>query len=214
MFILKKWSKKQVSVLVGSGLLICLLITGMFVWNTSEDEEVMTNAQLLQQASPKEENAQEQVQEEVVKKVDVKGAILKPGVYLAEKDERILDMIEKAGGFTAKADQNAVNLAQRVEDQMLIYVPTKGENPSAIISPTNGAPSSVGTAATNGEEKVNLNSATEDALQTIQGIGPAKAKAIIQYRTEKGRFSSIEELKEVSGIGDKTFEKMKDQITI
>lgn len=145
-------------------------------------------------------------------KVDVKGAVLSPGLYDALQGERVYDLIEKAGGFTAEADRNRVNLAQIVEDQMVIYVPVIGEE-------GDNAPvqNSVGTLSTGGAgegQKVNLNKADETELQTLPGIGPSKAEAIIQYRSENGPFQSIEDLKNVSGIGEKTFEKLKENIAI
>ncbi|MFS0780843.1 helix-hairpin-helix domain-containing protein [Bacillus sp. 1P06AnD] len=146
-------------------------------------------------------------------KVDIKGAVHAPGVFIAEKDDRILDIIEKAGGFKKEANANEVNLAQRVEDQMTIYVPVVGEEtaPAPAVS-TTGQNAAAGGKQTDG--KINLNTADQTQLQELTGIGPSKAEAIIQYRTEKGSFSSVEDLKNVSGIGEKTFEKIKDQISI
>ncbi|WP_230203633.1 helix-hairpin-helix domain-containing protein [Bacillus massiliigorillae] len=204
-------AQKKIWLIVGGAVGILILLVMMYFF-TNREEDVLTAENLLEQAPAKEAVTKEaNVQEEVIKKVDVKGAVNRPGVYMAGKDDRVLDIIEKAGSFTAKADRNAVNLAQRVEDQMLIYVPNIGEQP-----PQTNASIAVGgnPSTSQGGGKVNINSASEEDLQTISGIGPAKAKAIIQYRTEKGSFSSIDELKEISGIGDKTFEKLKDQVTI
>ncbi|MBD3109981.1 helix-hairpin-helix domain-containing protein [Bacillus sp. AGMB 02131] len=145
-------------------------------------------------------------------KVDVKGAVLSPGLYSALQGERVYDLIQKAGGFTEEADGNRVNLAQIVEDQMVIYVPVIGEEGDNALEQN-----SVGNSSTGGGEegqKVNLNNADENELQTLPGIGPSKAEAIIQYRSENGPFQSIEDLKNVSGIGEKTFEKLKENIAI
>jgi len=163
-----------------------------------------------------EDKIDETVIEEAVEpkemKVDVKGAVQVPGLYVALDGERVFDLVEKAGGFTAEADRNRVNLAQIVEDQMVIYVPLIGEGEENIS--LQAGIGSVGTGNAQEEQKVNLNTASEVELQTLTGIGPSKAAAIIQYRTENGPFKSIEELKNISGIGEKTFEKLKEDIAI
>ncbi|PTY73737.1 hypothetical protein B5V88_16815 [Heyndrickxia sporothermodurans] len=139
--------------------------------------------------------------------VDVKGEVMNPGIYEARPDERIQDLITRAGGFKKKADQSKVNLAQKIKDEMVIYVPKIGEKTPDISlnSPTDSV---------DGTEKVNINNATSEQLQTISGIGPAKAAAIIEYREKQGLFKRIEDIKNVTGIGDKTFEKLKDAITV
>lgn len=143
-------------------------------------------------------------------KVDIKGAVKNPGVYSAQKGERVVDLITKAGGFTENADQNQVNLAQYVEDEMVIYVPQKGEISESI---TNSSFSTSANSSSN-QGKININKANETELQTIPGIGPSKAKAIIEYREQNGPFQQIEDIQNVSGIGEKTFEKLKDFITV
>jgi competence protein ComEA len=146
--------------------------------------------------------------------VDVKGAIKQPGVYHSNQNERVIDVIGRAGGLTDNADQTQVNFAAHVQDEMVIYIPAKGEvsagppvNGSDSIGTTNG-----GAGAQGG--KININKADENELQNLPGIGPSKAASIIQYRQENGLFQSIEDLKKISGIGDKTFEKLKDSISI
>ncbi|MGM9925494.1 MAG: helix-hairpin-helix domain-containing protein [Bacillus sp. (in: firmicutes)] len=203
--------EKKTLALIGIAVALVVGLAVMF-FPEKNQEELITADRLLEEKEAEAEPEEETIeQEEPIKKVDVKGAINRPGVYIAAADDRVLDVIGKAGGFTAQADKNAVNLAQRVEDQMMVYVPAVGEQ---VNLPT--VPAAAGASAASGQTggKVNINSATEDELQTISGIGPAKAQAIIQYRTEKGAFSSIDELKEISGIGEKTFEKLKDQVTI
>nr|WP_286181287.1 helix-hairpin-helix domain-containing protein [Bacillus sp. ISL-37] len=137
---------------------------------------------------------------------DIKGAVVNPGVYEINEGGRVIDLIELAGGLAKDADPAAINFALYVQDEMAIYVPRIGENVSAAL------PVQVGEAAGNGT--VNLNSAGSSELQTLPGIGPAKAEAIIEYRETNGPYKSIEDLKEISGIGDKTFEKLKDLISV
>lgn len=135
--------------------------------------------------------------------VDIKGHVAKPGVYELPNGARAQEAIAAAGGFLPEADSRAINLAMKVADEMVLYVPKTGEE--AVLPPQAAAPS--------GEARVDLNSATEAQLIELPGIGPSKAAAIIAYRTENGKFAKIEELTNVTGIGDKTFEQLKDGIT-
>ena len=145
--------------------------------------------------------------------VDVKGQVVRPGVYQSNTGERVIDIIGRAGGLTKQADQTQVNFAQHVEDEMVIYIPGKGEDESTIPQPTGSSGTvSVGTEQKQG--KININKADGQELQNLPGIGPAKAAAIIEYRNASGPFKTIEDLKNISGIGDKTFEKLKDLIVV
>jgi competence protein ComEA len=144
--------------------------------------------------------------------VDVKGQIKQPGVYQANTGERVIDIISRAGGLTDKADQSMVNFAEHVEDEMIIYIPAQGEEgftqpASAGANPTTSVGSQTGS-------KININKADETELQNLPGIGPAKAAAIVEYRNSSGPFEAVDDLKKISGIGDKTFEKLKDLIGI
>ncbi len=133
--------------------------------------------------------------------VDVKGEVNQPGVYEVDHDARIHEVILLAGGFTDEADEFPVNLAQKVYDEMTIIVPKVGE-------------ASMNIGNQSGDGKVRINFATEEEIESLPGIGPAKAQAIIQYREEHGHFKQIEDLLNVSGIGEKTLENMKDDIQI
>ena len=142
--------------------------------------------------------------------VDVKGAVKVPGVYSLMLGDRVIDAITMAGGYTVEANSTYINHAQKVVDEMVIYVPKVGEDISIEQLTTVSSPAT--SQASSG--KVNLNAATESDLTTLPGIGPAKAKAIIEYREQNGRFKSVDDLKNVSGIGEKTFEKLKQYIEI
>lgn len=139
--------------------------------------------------------------------VDVKGEVKKPGLYEVDKDARVKHVIDLAGGFTDEAASEHVNLAQKVSDEMVIYVPKNGEGDGFL----NEMPT-----ATNGQsmQKINVNKASAEELTQLNGIGPAKAEAIISYREEHGPFKSVEELLQVNGIGEKTLENIRDDITI
>ncbi len=122
---------------------------------------------------------------------------------------RIDDAITAAGGTTEKADLSNINRAQVLEDGQKIYIPsTDDSNSQASI---NGSSSST---ASSSNQKVNINTATDEQLRTLSGVGPATAEKIINFRTKEGAFKSIEDLKNVDGIGDKTFEKLKDKICV
>ncbi|QGS68904.1 ComEA family DNA-binding protein [Oceanobacillus sp. 143] len=134
--------------------------------------------------------------------IDVKGAVLKPGVYEISLDSRVNDVILKAGGFTADADQTGVNLAQKVQDEMILVIPKIGEQTALAASSSDDS------------GKVRINYATQEEIENLNGIGPSKAQAIIAHRDEHGFFQTVEDLLEVSGIGEKTLENMKDSIQV
>ncbi len=142
--------------------------------------------------------------EPLVYVVDLKGEVKIPGIYEVESTSRVHDVIELAGGFLETANVNAVNLAEKVRDEMVIYIPH-------IDEPLLQAQ---GVNETEGEQKVSLNQATLEEFQTLPGIGPAKATAIINYREEFGKFNSVDELTNVSGIGQKTLEKLRDYLEL
>lgn len=138
--------------------------------------------------------------------VDLKGAVKQPGMYELEEGRRVYDVIELAGGILEHADENQINYALRLEDEMIIYIPYIGENMEEITPTTTEGSTSDG--------KIRINQATESELITLPGIGAAKAAAIIQYREEHGPFQEVEDLLNISGIGQKTLERFVDMITV
>lgn len=158
--------------------------------------------------------------------VDVKGAVKKPGVYQVPANVRVNYVLAKAGGLTADADLKQVNLASQLVDQMIVYIPQQGETPeinSPILiknqaaSAETEATSEVAGTEGQGEtdaSKINLNTATKEQLMELTGIGDKKAEQIIAYRQEHGKFNSIDDLKNVSGIGDKTFASISSRLTV
>jgi len=137
-------------------------------------------------------------------KVDVKGEINKPGVYEVKQDYRIIDVIQLAGGLTKLADESKINLAQKVSDEMVIIVPKDGDeefvDANFNLEQVDG--------------KINLNEASVEEITTLNGIGPKKAQAIVDYREENGPFQQEEDLLNVSGIGEKTLENLRDEIIV
>jgi len=142
--------------------------------------------------------------------VDVKGAVKQPGVYKLRQGLRAQDAIDCAGGVIVGADVNHVNMAQAVTDQQVLYVPMQGEN-NTPIGANNGQSSASGDSQA---DVVNLNTATKEQLTKITGVGDKKADLILQYREQHGQFKVIDDLKEVSGFGDKSVDKIRDQLSI
>lgn len=142
--------------------------------------------------------------------VDVKGAVKKPGVYQMKSSSRVHDALLKAGGMTDEADLKSINQAQKLVDEAVVYVAKVGEN--VVDVTTNTSTSSATSQAKSG--LVNLNTATEADFQTISGIGQKRAQDIIAYREANGKFKSVDDLKNVTGIGAKTLEKLKEYVTV
>ena len=140
-------------------------------------------------------------------KVEIKGEIQKPGVYSMSLGSRLEDLIYKAGGFTEKADRERIqSLAKKLKDEECIVVPNI-DTPAEKIIPVNNS-------AGREDSIININTADKDELQKIPGVGPVTAQNILDYREQHGYFNSIEDLKNVDRIGDKTLEKMKGKITV
>ena len=154
----------------------------------------------------KKEEKEESLEQDLIT-VDVKGAVKSPGIYDLPVGSRVHDAVQKAGGLTEEADSKSLNLAQKVSDEALVYVPTKGEEASQQTA--SGTPPS-----TSKEKKVNLNKASLEELKQIKGLGGKRAQDIIDHREANGKFKSVDELKKVSGIGAKTIEKLKDYVTV
>ena len=182
--------------------------------------------------------------------VNIKGEVKRPGVYYLDKNKRVIDVVNKAGGFTKEADSFVNNLSMKITDEMVIVIYSKSEinnyevtkekekiklekckediivNNSCIESKTTDTKkddNKSNTKEKSSEEsnkddnntidkKISINTASKEELMTLPGIGESKAVAIIEYRNEK-KFETIEEIKEVSGIGEALFEKIKDLIT-
>ena len=142
--------------------------------------------------------------------VDVKGAVEKPDVYEMKSSDRVNDVLKKAK-LLKEADVTQINLSEKLTDQKMINVPSKNDVNKNSSSP----PSSINSNGKNStQNKVNLNTATESDLLNIPGIGPTKVKEILEYKQKNGQFNSVDNLKDIKGIGGKTFEKIKDYFTV
>lgn len=139
--------------------------------------------------------------------VDIKGEVKNPNIYWLQEGCIIEDLINEAGGITEKGDLSRINRAEKLNNHQVVIIPNvndkESEADNIISSSSNG-----------NEEKININTASVNELDTLSGIGPSKAEAIIKYREEKGSFKKIEEIKNVTGIGEAIFEKFKENITI
>jgi competence protein ComEA len=138
--------------------------------------------------------------------VHVSGAVREPGLYVLPDGSRLVDAVAAAGGFAKKAARDGVNLARALADGEQIVVPRKGEKTAdAAISAAPG---------TSADGKVNLNTADQTALEALPGIGPALSQRILQWRDDNGRFTSVDDLLAVSGIGEKMLATLRDLVTV
>jgi competence protein ComEA len=143
--------------------------------------------------------------------VQVAGEVNRPGVYRVPAGGRVQDAVEKAGGLTSNAEQVGINLVARVQDGQQVIVPKKGAAPVAAGSEGAGAASG-GAGAAGPSGPISLASASEAQLESLDGIGPTLARRIVDYRQAHGGFRSIDELRQVSGIGEKRFEALKKSV--
>ncbi|EEL68853.1 MULTISPECIES: helix-hairpin-helix domain-containing protein [Bacillus] len=192
--------KKWLGLVVIIGTLIFL-----FFWKTNQQTErslVTTEVQVKDVEKKSKPKVLDTKEQKKIIIIDVKGAVFKEGVYEMKEGDRVKEAVEKAGGLLPDADVKKVNLAQMVQDQMLLYVPNKNE------------PVQEGATFSKSEGKVQINTASKEQLEKITGIGSRKAESILKYREEHGPFQKIEDLLEIDGIGAKSLEKIKDQIII
>ncbi|WP_195937742.1 helix-hairpin-helix domain-containing protein [Romboutsia sp. 1001713B170131_170501_G6] len=143
-------------------------------------------------------------------RIFVSGEVKNPGVVTIENSKRLIDAIDLLGGFTEEADLNKINLAMTIEDEMHYIIPKIGEE----INNNNENATQNNIKSQEGNSKININIANVSDLDKLPGVGEATANKILNYREEKGQFKSIEEIKNVNGIGDKKYEDIKEMITI
>lgn len=192
-------------------ILIIMAITLIYyIYSTKENEEIES----FEQTNKIMENDTETEETKEKIKIHIAGAVNKEGLYELEEEQRIADAIEIAGGLKNDADLNDINLASKLEDGMKIYIPTINEKTNENVD----AESTYSTENSNTQEKttnkININTASQSELDTLPGIGPSTALKIIKYREENGKFKSIEDIKEVSGIGESKYEQIKDLIKV
>lgn len=189
-------------------LIAALLIeTGVMIWTGRAEkafnDDIIIDAKSMEPldeavSNEKGNDESADIQKEQLQtiKVYVSGSVNKPGVYELSDGDRVEAAIQAAGGVSSDADMSGINLAQRLKDEDMIYVPKVGEAASSVISRN----------AQQKDGKIDINSATIEELDKLPGIGPAKAQNIIDYREQNGPFKAIEDIQQVSGIGPATFE--------
>lgn len=197
---------------------------------------------IVKEPENKEDNKDENINEESNNTIyiDIKGAVKSPGVYEVNNDSKVIDIINLAGGLNKNASTKYINLSKKLNNESVIYIYTNNEintfikeqnkeplteckcetenikscidNKSSIIE--KGQDTITNQDKKEDNSKININTASKDQLTSLTGIGDAKANAIIDYRNKNGNFKAIEEIKNVSGISDSLYEKIKDNITI
>lgn len=224
--------------LLATFILIISIIGGIFCFTfveassqvPDEKEEVTSKEQIEElKEEPIEGNEKEAEKEDLEEywSIDIKGQINNPGVYQVKENTRIHEVITLAGGLKKEATTENINLSKKVTDEMVIYIYSKEEYKTKtncnienkyageISSEIEKKESVVElTPSKNQENKISLNKATLEELMTLEGIGEIKAKSIMAYRAEKNGFKSIDELKNISGIGEALYEKIKDNLTL
>lgn len=201
---------------------IAIVVVGMVYFGKAREEEDYLVLEGGNEMGVESGNVVQNEIEEAVEKimVHISGQVVKPGVVTLEEGARIMDAIEVAGGVTEEADLEKVNLAYLLEDAQKVYIPSKKEKEdSAYVLEGSGEEvvlSSESAKSSKKEEKlmININTAKEEELQKLDGIGSSIATKIVNYRKENGKFNSIEEIKKVSGIGESKFNKIKNYIYV
>ncbi len=211
---MKKINKKVIIVIIAATIILILIHEKLI--KNEDFIETNTDFNIMQT----EENV---IEDENSGKIIIyiTGEIQKEGVYELEENSRVLDAIEIAGGLKENANIEDINLAQILEDESKIYIPNKNDenikndnqnNIDNISKNTTETIKKEGTIIKS--EKININTASQTELETLPGIGPSTALKIVNYRKEKGKFKNIEDIKNVSGIGESKFSKIKDLIKI
>lgn len=228
-------------ILLGVIIFLLLVIIALLVFDYSCSDEESENNEVVALETKEVDDVEFKEESILVQnkiRVDIKGAIKKTGVYEVDSGARINDVIKLAGGLKSNASTKYLNLSKKVVDEMVIYVYTNNqiknmENNSEVkeecicssedIKECEGAsvivPGDSGDSLTTGDvadtiNKVSINNATKDELMTLSGIGESKALAIIEYRNQNGLFKSLEDIMNVSGIGEKAYSQIKDYIML
>lgn len=230
-------NKKRKTILIAV-LIIIFFVISYFIYADNESEDLITDDEVLNNinennSNEKNENSEEQniIEKKIVVHVD--GEVNNPGIVELQENSRISNAIEKAGGTTENANLKNINLAFLLEDGMKVFIPTntneKGDenmldeenlfNELEYVTKESGGTSLEGFAGSyvknsniNSNKIININSANQSDLENLPGIGEATALKIIDYRNNNGKFNSIEDLKNVKGIGENKFDKIKDLI--
>lgn len=225
-----EFGRKYKYLILSGVVILMMIIAGVMVYLFGDKKEEVVEDAIKEEVAvvePKVEILEEEKEESIT--IDIKGEVKTPGVYELPLNSRVIDAINISGGLTNKADTSDINLSKILKDENVIVISNKYSNQTTkytkketsvvnnastskdnVVSSSNS--SDTNTNKTN--DKVSINTATKEQLMNLNGIGESKANDIIAYRNQNGLFKSIEDIKKVSGIGDKLFDKIKDHITI
>lgn len=194
------FSMRKEEILIIIGIITACVVLGFFFMNRGEEADYTIQAVDRASRAPVIEEGESVVQKVVV---HVTGAVYQPGVYSLSQDSRVFHAVTAAGGAKPDADLDRINLAAPVRDGVQINVPRfiKANDFENVVKEAD-------------DNRVNVNMASQAELETLPGIGPARAQAIIQYREEQGSFSQVKDLLKISGIGEKTLEQLTDKVRL
>ena len=210
------------------GIIISFVIgTAIFLYFYNKEDSLDSPPITIKK---KTEIKKEEVKETEKISVDIKGEVVTPGIYFMEANTRVIDVIDKAGGLTENADTTVINLSKKLKDEMVIIIYSKDQVKNfeetkkqeeqlqeKCIQPDENSlknDACITNNQTTNNGKVNINTATKEELMTLTGIGESKAKDIIKYRETSGLYTSIDDIKKVTGIGESIFAQIKENITV
>lgn len=237
------YNHKRKIIVISSLILLSLAITLVFLTKRNYQKDITIYENIVSEknnSNIKEIDNKGEVLEKIYYYIDIKGYVNNPGVYSLEKGKRVVDAINIAGGLKKDANTSLLNLSKEIFDQMVIVIYSNSEikeyenlnkikkqeekicsdkiiNDACISNSNNNnndTTSDIKTDDSNKLFKININTATKEELMTLKNVGESKALAIIEYRNKNGLFKTIDDLKNVSGIGDKLFESLKENITV
>ncbi len=206
-------SKKEKIILIIIVIFILLFI-GYYIISKASNSDYISLETEENDIIEEQTEEQENLQEESFIVVHITGAVKKQGVIELKEGSRISDAIESAGGATKEADLSKINLAYIVKDGQKIYVPNKNDKEETNNITEDAGENVIQNDTTSKQEKVNINTASQTELETLNGIGPSTALKIINYRQQNGNFKKIEDVKNVPGIGDSKYEGIKENICV
>ena len=208
-------------IIIAVGVIIIAITVGIYFYRTTKDNSEIEITEDNLTTNTAVENSNETVEENNKIVVHITGEVNYPGVVVLKEGARVVDAIEAGGGETDEADLSSLNLAYMLSDGEKIYVPNKEETSQEsqereyiTSAKDNSEQSENGAKSTSTNFKININTAKQEELTQITGIGESTAKKIIEYRTQNGKFKSIEDIKNIPGIGDSKFNAMKEEITV
>lgn len=212
-------SKKQLAIMIGIGAIIIFVI-GYYIYKISIPQESYEQLDIVSEdvKEQNKENVENNKEETNQIIIHIAGEVKNPGIVKIREGARIADVIEQAGGLTEQANITNINLAYVIEDGQKITIPSKEQDTQEYISNNSGEGvieenQKTNTASTK-NTTININKASKEELQTLQGIGESTAQKIIDYREQNGNFKQIEDIKNVQGIGDSKFEAIKGSIKV